>query len=296
MSSLTLYDEALKNKIQSVFDNVVISEPDLAFKRAGERKGEKGKVKFPLLALFREDETINDENFNYRRLRSGVRNQRFGNKDQAVQAIKQIPVRLDYQLDIFTEKKVVADKIMEEMLFWLYTDLSIVVTPPETKLVLINDKLFINNYRIKDDIYSVEVIDRSGEDGLDLEVELVNKKLEIRLATDMAENLDNNKNNLDNIINKVNDIEGFVAFKKGEVDNEYLESEFEETDILGVEKKFSYTIEDIQDNSELMGFEERGRYYRKTIMFYLDNVRLFASKISSRLLNIDYNYINIDEE
>ena len=295
MSSLTLYDQALKNKIKSVFNNIIISEPDLAFKRAGERKGEEGKVKFPLLSLFREDETINSENFNYRRLRSGVRNQKFGSEEQVVQAIKQIPVRLDYQLDIFTEKKIVADKIMEEMLFWLYTDLSIVVTPPETKLVLINDKLFINNYRIEDDIYSVEVIDTSGEEGLDLEVELSNKKLEIRLATDMASNLDDNKNSLDNIIEKVNNIEGFRAFKKSGVGEDYLESGFEETEISGIEKQFSYTIEDIQDNSELMGFEERGRYYRKTILFYLSNVRLFASELSNRLIDIDYSYIDIEE-
>lgn len=292
MSSFTLYDRAIKNKIQNVFNNIVISEPDLAFKRAAERDGEEGKVKFPLLSLYREDESLSQENFNWKRLRKGENEQYLGDKE-AIQALKVLPIRLDYQLDVYAEKKIVADKLLEELLFYLSEDFSVKVVPPETKLVLIDNKFYINNYVIGDDVYSVEIIN-SGEADKELSVNLENYKLSINLAINSEGELDDEKNTVRNIVDEINKYDEFNSFIKSD-EEDVIDGDLSETEIKGVENKFDYVIEDISDNSELMGFEERGRYYRKTILFYLDNVRLYASNISGHIVEFDYSLVDIDE-
>lgn len=292
MSSFTLYDRAIKNKIQNVFNNIVISEPDLAFKRAAERDGEEGKVKFPLLSLYREDESLSQENFNWKRLRKGENEQYLGDKE-AIQALKVLPIRLDYQLDVYAEKKIVADKLLEELLFYLSEDFSVKVVPPETKLILIDNKFYINNYVIGDDVYSVEIIN-SGEADKELSVNLENYKLSINLAINSEGELDDEKNTVRNIVDEINKYDEFNSFIKSD-EEDVIDGDLSETEIKGVENKFDYVIEDISDNSELMGFEERGRYYRKTILFYLDNVRLYASNISGHIVEFDYSLVDIDE-
>lgn len=294
MSSFTLYDKALKWKIQDVFNNVIISEPDLAFKRGAEREGEGGNVKLPLISIFREDNTIEDYNFNWRRLRRGERQQYLGSEEQVLQAVKAIPIRLDYQIDVFTEKERVADRIIEELLFFISADLTITVEPAETRLILINDKLYVNEFRIDRNRYSVEVIDNSGEASIDMSVGLEDNNLKINLGTDSSGSLDSSKNQISAIIEEINNIKGFRAFSKPH-DDDYLDSGYEQTDITGMEKDFGIFIEDIVDNSELMGFEERGRYYRKTIMVYIDNARLYMSELTGEVLEVDYSMVKIEE-
>lgn len=175
--SVTLYDNALLEKIKPVFNNVVISPPDMAFQRSAELN--KGDVKVPLLSIYRENYTLNRDNFNMMRTRRGRKTEYVNSEKSGVRMVKSLPIRIDYVLDVWAKEREVVDKMVAELLFWLVENPMITITIPNT--------------------------------------------------TDMTQD-------------------------------------------------FKLTIEDMTDNSDVMSFEERGRIYRVSIPFYIDQAQLYATE------------------
>lgn len=196
--SVLEYDKALKSKIQNVFDNVVLAEPDMAFKRSAELPENEGKVKLPLLSLYRENYTILLESVNQRAFRRGKK-VAYPNEDSddysTVQMMESLPVRIDYQLDLWADRRDTVDNLAAEVLFWLLGNPKIEIPVPET--------------------------DRTME--------------------------------------------------------------------------FSFWFEDMQDNSDIMSFEEKGRLYRITIPLYFDEARILRTDEIKTALDVEYELISTDE-
>lgn len=140
--SVTLYDDALLEKFREIFDNVVFSPPDRAFKRKSEIN--QGKVEFPLISLYRENYTISFENFNFRQLRRGQEIQYMNDDKSIVQMVESLPLRIDYQLDVWAEDRKLVDKMVCELLFFMLTHRTVNITVPGT------DKEFTFDFQLED--------------------------------------------------------------------------------------------------------------------------------------------------
>lgn len=196
--SIPLYDDAVIEKFESVFENVVFSEPDRAFNRSAEKRGVQGEdveVKLPLISIYRENYTIDLERNN---LRWRKRGRKVGLNDEETKAemAESLPVRIDYQLDVWAKGRREVDFLTVELLFWMLDN-------PEIQL-------------------------------------------------DLSEDFDD-----------------FSPY-------------------------FNWKLEDVTDNSDIMSFEDRGKYYRVTIPFYFDEAMVFRPDRLKVVNNVEVD-LELDE-
>ena len=191
--SIPLYDDAVLDKLKGVFSNVVFSAPDKAFKRSAERKGLKGSaddvdVDLPLISVYRENYTVDMDRNNPRFRRRGRKIRNSDDDSRAVMA-EALPVRIDYQLDVWGKRRRELDVLVGELLFWM----------------LDNPKVSLN-----------------------------------------------------------------------------LGGEFED-----YSPEFNWKLEDVTDNSDIMSFSDRGKYYRVTIPFYFDEAMIFRYDKLKTVMDVD---------
>lgn len=197
--SVTLYDNALLDKFTNpetgVFENTVLSPPDEAFMRCAELPANGGQVKLPLISIYREGYTINLENWNYRRFRIGQKQSYPDpNTKTEVTMVRTLPIKIEYQIDVWATSKTQVDAIVRELVFWL-------------------------------------------------------------------------------------------------LDSPYVKIEVPNSDYR---PEVSFKIEDIVDNSEIMSFEERGRFYRMTIPIVFEEAHLFCFNNLKTVLEVPVE-LSIDE-
>lgn len=117
--SLKPYDEAVKDYFKAIFPNTVYAPTDLAFKESAKQSNTE-KAKLPLISVFRTPTLSIGESPNV-----GSRGFRRGaplGEDQAnvkFNRVRLLPIRLEYQVDIWTDSVEDVAAMFSEVLFYV---------------------------------------------------------------------------------------------------------------------------------------------------------------------------------
>lgn len=114
--SLEHYDRAFKDKLSEVFENVIMAPPEKAF----ERSNKEGKVKLPLISVYRISNPIDFDEYNHPELFRGRRNKFIDNEGFVF--TEALPTLITYQVDIWAQMREYADGIFRELVFHLYLE------------------------------------------------------------------------------------------------------------------------------------------------------------------------------
>ena len=127
---LHLYDDAIVNKFRKLFKDsrITIQPPENAIRYAAQLDGD--DVKFPLISINRTNWSIRSSELNFAQSRTGVLDH--VNSDNTLSIMKIIPIRLDYQLDVYTIDKKSNDEIYRELLFYFLNNPTLEVDIPYT--------------------------------------------------------------------------------------------------------------------------------------------------------------------
>ena len=111
--SVIFYDTALKEKFKEIFDNSFFAPTDEAFRECA--KVNNGKVKLPMISFYRPmGFTINWSRFNEAAFRGGYPIKQIRSHPDGKQGIlKDLPVRLNYQIDVWSATKSTCDRLSE---------------------------------------------------------------------------------------------------------------------------------------------------------------------------------------
>lgn len=115
--SLTLYNDALLSKFEGIYDNVVYSTTEEAFRKSA-LKMQKSNVTLPLISFYRTGFNITANLRNDPEFRSG-RSSLLQSEDSTVRKLRSVPVTIQYQLDLWAQSQVVLDQMIQEVIFWL---------------------------------------------------------------------------------------------------------------------------------------------------------------------------------
>ena len=153
-----LYDDAIISKFRELFDTdrIFIVPPE----RAKETRAQLDKnddIKFPLVSLDRRGWSMLPENSNWTSTVKGVADSI--TSDGKANLMHVIPIRINYQLDIYTVDRVSCDEIMRELIFYFKLHPSMRVKIPYGLDTEHKFNLFFNN-DIEDNSDTVEHINK----------------------------------------------------------------------------------------------------------------------------------------
>lgn len=116
--SVKCYDDAIIARFRSLFndDTIHILPVENAIRFTGQLK--KDNVRFPMISTTRLGYSIVGSNVNFNAKRIGSFTKRDG-EDNNVFA-QTIPIRIEYQLDVFTVDQESCDNIIRELIFFFY--------------------------------------------------------------------------------------------------------------------------------------------------------------------------------
>lgn len=142
---IQIYDEAIVKKFQHLFNDtrITIQPPENAIRYTAQL--EQDDVTFPLISLNQTNWSIRRGDLSFAQSRTGVLNR--VNPDNSLSVMKVIPIRIDYQLDIYTVNKVENHEIYRELLFYFHNNPTLEVEIPYT----LNTK-HVFNLMFNDDI------------------------------------------------------------------------------------------------------------------------------------------------
>lgn len=60
-------------------------------------------------------------------------------------------------------------------------------------------------------------------------------------------------------------------------------------------QNFNLSLGDITDNSDIMSFEQRGRFYRVSIPVFIPDAQLFSTEDLKTAINFSFDLISLDE-
>lgn len=293
--SVYYYDDALLYKFKEVFENTVFSPTDRAFQRAAEVPPKRGEISFPLISIYRESYAIQMQNFNWHARHRGQMVQ-YDNYARQVKMEKMIPVRINYQVDIWGKEQRKTDKLLEEILFWITDFPNVEIIAPIMEIHSTPEDLSADIYYLHDQLpdENTEYITNDTEyeeQFRDYSVYSYYKFLNVIIIEDKIAY----RTDLPDCI-KVSEEEwqDCIDYIKEEIidTNLYQEVSWEElVEDLGHDKVPLYqtTIvidQDLQDNSDILSFEEIGRVYRLTFPFYITKARLMQQQKVFTVLDI----------
>ena len=116
--SLKAYDDAIVNRFREVFDSdiIYILPVENAIRFLAQLK--KDKVQFPLISTMRLGYSIVSSNINHNAKMIGSFAKRDGNDNNLF--AQSIPIRIEYQLDVYSVDKQSCDDIVRELIFFFY--------------------------------------------------------------------------------------------------------------------------------------------------------------------------------
>ena len=281
--SIYYYDDSLLYKFKEVFKNTVKAPTDRAFQRASQLPFNKGNVSFPLISIDRENYNIQMSNFDFGSRHRG-RQSRLKSKGKKTVMQKRIPMRIDYQIDMWGKSQRAVDTLVEEVLFWITDEPNVEVIAPIVDVEQTPEDLTSDIYYLDDEfVESVDFDDTDYSFSAEFEDYIVfsyHKYLNIIIHEDKIAYRDEvpgcigvDQDEWDDAIeyvenNMIDDLDSYEEVDWGEL-----------VDLFEGEKipTYQHTIvidQDLQDNSDIVSFEELGRIYRITFPFYLDHVNL----------------------
>jgi hypothetical protein len=113
--SLLKFDEAMVEKLKSVFPNVQNAQEDRV---SSDATDEKAELRVPLITVWRIANPLAFGQFsNDSMVRRGFRHQQ--SLDE-IMVVKGVPVKIQYQIDIISDKRTEVDDIFRELAMYLY--------------------------------------------------------------------------------------------------------------------------------------------------------------------------------
>lgn len=111
-----LYDNAILDKFRELFDTdkIFIVPPERA--KMIRAQLDDDTIKFPLISLDRRGWTMLDDRNNWPTSVKGIPDSI--NNDGSANILHAIPIKIEYQLDVFTVDKVSCDEILRELIFY----------------------------------------------------------------------------------------------------------------------------------------------------------------------------------
>jgi hypothetical protein len=125
-----LYDEAIVNKFRTIFDDsrITVQPPENAIRYVAQLSED--DVSFPLISLNRTAWSIRAGDISWAQSRTGIANR--VNSDNTISVMRAIPIRLEYQLDIYTVDRLTNDEIYRELIFYFIKHPTLEVDIPYT--------------------------------------------------------------------------------------------------------------------------------------------------------------------
>lgn len=125
-----LYDESLINKFNSIFSNskkkIYITNTEDVFNLEAYLK-DNDTVKLPIISIVRSGTSLSDNRPHYMKFNGLVSKLEEG--DIATH-IKAIPIRISYQIDVWTESRLENDLIVRELVFYFSTNPTLSINIP----------------------------------------------------------------------------------------------------------------------------------------------------------------------
>lgn len=120
--SLKCFDEALLNKIKAVFPNVELAHEDRISSDATDQNAE---LRIPLVTIWRTSNPLSFGQFS----NDGMVFRGFRHKEsnEIGSKVKALPVRIQYQIDIISDRRTEVDDIFRELAMFLYEESSLEV-------------------------------------------------------------------------------------------------------------------------------------------------------------------------
>ena len=121
--SIKSYDDAIINRFREVFnDNMIYILPvENAIRFTGQLK--KDNVRFPMISTTRLGYSIVNSNVNHNAKMIGSFAKRNGLNDNLF--AQSIPIRIEYQLDVFSVDRQTCDEIVRELIFFFFFHLTL---------------------------------------------------------------------------------------------------------------------------------------------------------------------------
>lgn len=143
-----LYDEAIINNLKSVTgDNRISIQPaDRVFQNIA--KKEYDKIEFPLISIFRTGWSLLGSRSFYM-LHEGalvkIEESEEKNVDPKFYRVQNIPIRINYSMDVWTKTREENDNIIRELLFYYMTNPTMTITIPYGLNIVHDFNIFFND-------------------------------------------------------------------------------------------------------------------------------------------------------
>ena len=125
-TGLSIYDSALQKKLLEVFPNIIVAHPDVVMKRASEKDG---KISLPMISMYRMANPIKEGEINHFEAFHGRAAKRISNDH--IELEMALPIEIEYQIDIWAQKRSGADSLFRELVFFLLREPNLVINIPE---------------------------------------------------------------------------------------------------------------------------------------------------------------------
>lgn len=109
------YDNALKEKLLAVFENVVNCSEDRVLIES-EAGSPEATVALPLISFWRLTSDFDIANFNYPSMRRGRPMQKLNETTRL--NVYEVPINLSYQIDVWSDRQFETDQLYQELLFY----------------------------------------------------------------------------------------------------------------------------------------------------------------------------------
>lgn len=111
------YDEAVVSLFRKLFDDnrIHVSPPEQAIRFVAQLEDD--NVKFPLISINRTNWSIRSGDINWSASRMGLPDSL--NSNNTANILHVIPIRIEYQLDVYTVDRVTNDEILRELIFYI---------------------------------------------------------------------------------------------------------------------------------------------------------------------------------
>jgi hypothetical protein len=123
--SIHLYDEALKNKLKEVFENVVDASEDKALQYS--ENGE-ALVNLPLISFWRLNNNLSTDYAQFPLKNIGRRSNKMINNSKVVNY--ELNFNLEYQIDIWSDRRSECDDLFTELVLFLLQEPNLVIHDP----------------------------------------------------------------------------------------------------------------------------------------------------------------------
>lgn len=155
--SVKCYDDAIVAEFRKLFNDNTISiiPPENAIRHISQLQ--KDNVRFPMISIMRTGYSIVSSNVNHTAKMIGSFTIRDGKNNNIF--AQTIPIRIEYQLDIFTVERWTCDEISRELIFYFYQSPTLVAHFPYGLDIDHNFNLFLED-DITDNSDTVEHINK----------------------------------------------------------------------------------------------------------------------------------------